>query len=80
MYNYDFPVNLLRNIAIRNIRTTHFIVTDMDLRLTPSSYHEYMNLPSFILNSNSSAVILPIFFYNQPPCWRTATACRSVMF
>ena len=27
----DFPVNLLRNIAIKNVRTTHFLVTDMDL-------------------------------------------------
>ena len=29
-----FPVNFLRNLAIRNIRTTHFLVLDMDLRMT----------------------------------------------
>lgn len=27
----DFPVNLLRNTAIRNVRTSHFLVLDMDL-------------------------------------------------
>lgn len=27
----DFPVNLLRNTAIRNVATTHFLVLDMDL-------------------------------------------------
>ena len=29
-----FPINYLRNLAIRNIRTTHFIILDMDLRVT----------------------------------------------
>ena len=33
-YNNVFPVNYLRNLAIRNIHTTHFLVLDMDLRLT----------------------------------------------
>ena len=28
---YDFPVNLLRNIGIRNVRTTHFLMLDMDM-------------------------------------------------
>ena len=36
-----FPINLLRNLAIRNIRTTHFLVMDMDMwpargRFSPS--------------------------------------------
>ena len=34
VYSTSFPVNYLRNLAIRNIRTTHFLVMDMDLRLT----------------------------------------------
>lgn len=29
-----FPINELRNLAIRNIRTTHFLILDMDLRVT----------------------------------------------
>ena len=29
-----FPINRLRNLAIRNIRTTHFLILDMDLRLS----------------------------------------------
>lgn len=29
-----FPINILRNLAIRNIRTTHFLVLDMDLRVS----------------------------------------------
>ena len=29
--NRDFPVNLLRNICIRNIRTSHFVTLDVDM-------------------------------------------------
>ena len=32
-----FPINFLRNLAIRNIRTTHFLVLDMDLRVSRTS-------------------------------------------
>lgn len=28
---FDFPVNRLRNIGIRNVRTTHFLMLDMDM-------------------------------------------------
>ena len=31
LYFHDFPVNLLRNIGIRNVRTTHFLMLDMDM-------------------------------------------------
>lgn len=31
-YNTFFPINLLRNVAIRAIRTSHFLVMDMDMR------------------------------------------------
>ena len=33
-YYEAFPVNLLRNLAIRSCRTTHFLILDMDLRMT----------------------------------------------
>lgn len=74
-YYVDFPVNYLRNLAIQNIRTTHFLITDMDLRLSGvqqvvgwqvvNAYDEFMRIPRFLLESYHSAVILPIFFYNH---------------
>ena len=27
----NFPVNFLRNLAIRNVETTHYIIMDMDM-------------------------------------------------
>ena len=29
--SHDFPVNLLRNICIRNIKTSHFVTLDVDM-------------------------------------------------
>lgn len=31
-FNMLFPINLLRNVAIRAIHTSHFLVMDMDMR------------------------------------------------
>ena len=31
MYAKDFPVNLLRNIGIRTVTTSHFLMLDMDM-------------------------------------------------
>ena len=71
-YFNDFPVNLLRNIAIKNVRTTHFLVTDMDLwpirkscvmeSEVASAYQRLLRLPKKLLLSNRSAVIVPSIF------------------
>lgn len=29
--NKEYPINKLRNLAIRNVRTSHFWLTDMDM-------------------------------------------------
>ena len=47
-----FPVNYLRSLGISNVRTSHYIVLDIDL-------------PQSIYENNRSAVILPIFFFNH---------------
>lgn len=75
VYNTVFPVNYLRNLAIRNIRTTHFLVLDMDLRLTSilylilfyiaNTYSEIMRLPQEFFHFSRTVFILPVFFYNH---------------
>ena len=59
-----FPVNMLRNLGIRNIETTHFQVLDMDLWPTTNSFHEMMKLPPS-LQKGKVAVIFPIFFFDR---------------
>ena len=70
-----FPVNYLRNLAIRNVETTHYQIMDMDLWPTGmnllnifiivNTYDEIINLPEQVLSDPYSAVILPIFFFNK---------------
>ena len=70
-----FPVNKLRNIAIVNIVTTHFLVLDMDM--WPSRdcschssgldnlYKELVHLPPRLLDSKRTAIIVPAFFLTR---------------
>lgn len=43
----EFPINLLRNLGIRNVETSHFIVLDMDLMLSRNLLSELKKLPTF---------------------------------
>ena len=65
-----YPLNRLRNIAITHIKTTHFIVFDMDM--WPASNFDSINsiehlyrtlhsLPQSYLNSPYAVTIIPAF-------------------
>lgn len=66
-----YPINRLRNIAIRGVRTTHFIVFDMDMwparRNRPHhscvahTYRTLMALPSSYLDNPFIVTIIPAF-------------------
>ena len=70
-----FPVNKLRNIAIVNVVTTHFLVLDMDMwpsrsdssdaSLLDNLYKELTRLPLTMLDSKKAAVIVPAFFLQR---------------
>ena len=71
----DYPVNKLRNIAIVNIITTHFLVMDMDMRPArmfthvgfdlANLYEELHALPSSLRMTQKAAVIVPAFFLEK---------------
>ena len=71
----DYPVNKLRNIAIVNIVTTHFLVMDMDMWPARSSsrfldhlanlYEELRALPSSLQMMQKAAMIVPAFFLEK---------------
>ena len=48
MNSSDFPINRLRNLGIRNIQTSHFMVLDMDLMLSRNLHHELERLPAWL--------------------------------
>ena len=61
----SFPINVLRNLGIRNVETSHFIVLDMDLMLGRNVHDELEKLPGWLKESNNSAVIIPLFFLSR---------------
>ena len=60
----NFPVNFLRNFAIRNVETSHFMIMDMDLWPTLNAYQELRHAAN-VVGGAESAVILPAFFFNK---------------
>lgn len=93
----SFYVNSLRNVAIQAIRTTHFVVLDMDMwpmsafgfrhSFLGNLFDELMHLPQSILESNTSAVIVPASFLRQAPILKNCTTllecallCRFLPF
>ena len=60
-----YPINLLRNLAILNVRTTHYINMDMDLWPSVTLLDTFANLPREVLDDPKSALILPAFQFEK---------------
>ncbi len=71
---YDnYPINILRNLGIRHVRTNHFAVLDMDMWMSGTvellflhiekSYEAILSLPLEIQSDPRTAVIIPAFFH-----------------
>lgn len=63
-YHRTFPINLLRNIGIQNVRTTHYVVMDMDMWPIQSLHSEMTKIPLKILQDRKSAIIIPLIFFD----------------
>ena len=49
---HAYPINALRNAAIREVRTTHFLVVDVDLWPASTLYDAVMRVPCAAHRSN----------------------------
>ena len=63
-----YPINALRNLAIRNVETTHFFMSDMDMWPSPNLHDVLQTLPSYILSDDMFAGIIPAFEVKKPDC------------
>lgn len=63
-----YPINALRNLAIRNVKTTHFFMSDMDMWPSPNLHDVLQTLPSYILSDDMFAGIIPAFEVKKPDC------------
>ncbi|KAK8803461.1 hypothetical protein WA158_001155 [Blastocystis sp. Blastoise] len=71
-----YPINLLRNIAIEGIETSHFWVADMDMWPNWDLYQTLSGLPRKFLADDSLAVIVPSFSYKS---YYSINGCLSVL-
>ena len=63
-----YPINLLRNIAIKNVKTTHFFMADMDMWPSDNLYYALRELPDYVLSDEKFAGIIPAFEVKKPSC------------
>ena len=59
--NRIYPINLLRDIAILNCITTHYVNLDMDLWPSDSLLTTFQSLPFSLTQLHKAALILPAF-------------------
>ncbi|KAK8796405.1 hypothetical protein WA588_000540 [Blastocystis sp. NMH] len=70
-----YPLNRLRNIAIQNSLTSHFVVFDMDMWPAKHTYKTLRSLsPSYLANP-FAVTIIPAF--SLPPALLESAKCRS---
>jgi hypothetical protein len=80
---YDFPINLLRNICIRNIVTSHFLILDFDMWPTPTLHDRILSIPREIIKKKRNAFIVPPVFLNERAISRQCKkfdACFQLLF
>ena len=75
MYFRDFPVNLLRNVGIRQVETSHFLLLDMDMWvngrcewvewLEEDMYDEIQRIPANLMNDENNLFIIPTVFMSK---------------
>lgn len=71
-YEYQeglYPVNLLRDLSIESVTTSHFMVIDADVFLSStilSSIDRYKNM----LNNHKNVMVIPLFQYTDTNYWQ----------
>jgi glycosyltransferase-like protein LARGE len=59
----EYPINMLRNTAIKRVSTSHFFMTDIDLWPTTSSYKTVLSQGKALLGNPYAALVIPAFEY-----------------
>ena len=61
----EYPYNKLRNLALKEVTTSHFWVMDMDMWPSSNLYTTLLNLKSRFLSDDKLAIIVPSFEYKE---------------
>lgn len=68
-----FPINLVRDLAIESIDTTHFLFADIDY-LVSKTLRANLDSYSDVLSKQNVIILLPTFALN----WRLLKSCRKL--
>ena len=85
VYAKDFPVNLLRNLGIRLVRTNHFLMLDMWVNCNAASgvsrvvdmYKEIHRIPQHLMDDDANLFIIPTVFLNKYKILKTCNSLRK---
>ncbi len=70
----NVPINLLRNLCIRQVLTSHYIVLDANVMPSDNLYTTLRSIPSELLSKDKFAFIIsPVFLDLSDDC--TAQSC-----
>lgn len=58
-----YPVNLLRNLAIQEAKTSHVLYIDSDFLISDRIHDNLMTMAPVIANDSKAAVVVPAFTY-----------------
>ena len=63
----DYPINKLRNAAIRTVSTTHFVTLDVDLWPSSTLLEALLAVPARLLLRPDVALVIPAFQFEGGP-------------
>jgi glycosyltransferase-like protein LARGE len=62
---HAFPINRCRNLAISQVETTHYLLTDVDLLPSENLYQQILVFGPELLAQPMTAVVVPAFQYQE---------------
>lgn len=73
----QYPINYLRNMAIAQVQTTHYVTLDIDLLPSEELYATIMALPTKYLSDPKLAVVVPAMQMGNSDKCRDSAQCFS---
>ncbi|XP_035209861.1 LARGE xylosyl- and glucuronyltransferase 2-like isoform X2 [Stegodyphus dumicola] len=66
-FNDDYPINALRNIAIRKVKTKYMLLLDADFQPSPDFQQKFLTSLKHVDFSLKTAFVVPAFEYMELP-------------
>lgn len=71
-----FPVNKLRNLAIENVKTSHYIVLEPSVLLPHNIYQQLLKIPLYLTQKEDAAFLFPVFRFTMKNVTCTDSCAR----